>query len=111
MDTVMIKRKRRRLMIGLAVTGFIMGAIIWAYSVLTDSSPPHFNFPLWMAFIIMCPSSLLSVPLIDVEPGSAGFAIMWLVIGLVNSALYAVIGMVIGKLRWKSDDKPVLTEN
>lgn len=107
MDTSTVKRKRRRLTISLAVIGFVVAVVIWAYSELTDSSPPHFNFLLWTAFIVLCPPSLLSAPLIDVEPGSAGFTAMWLVIGLVNSGLYAVIGMILGKFRWKPDSQTV----
>jgi hypothetical protein len=104
MDTVIVKRKRRRLTIGLAVLGFVIAAIIWAYSELTDSPPPRpFNLPLWSAFMILCPPSFLTIPLIDVEPGSTDFAIMWLMLGLVNSALYAVIGTVVGRFRWKAD--------
>jgi hypothetical protein len=102
MDTSTAKRKRRRLATTLAVTGFVIAAAIWAYSELTNSSPPHFSFPLWTAFMILCPPSLLSIPLIDVEPGASGFTIMWLLIGAVNSALYAVIGFVVGKSRWKA---------
>lgn len=107
MDILMVKRKRRRLMIGLAALGMAIAAIIWAYSELADSSPPRpFNLPLWSVFIILCPPSLLTIPLIDVEPGSIDFAITWLVIGLLNSALYAVIGAVVGRFRWKSDREP-----
>jgi hypothetical protein len=108
MDALMVKRKRRRLTTTLAVVGFLVAAVIWAYSKLTDSSPPHFNLPLWTAFIVLCPPSLLSAPLIDVEPASSGFTMMWLVIGLLNSALYAVVGMVVGKLRWKADNETAL---
>ena len=85
-----------------------MAAVIWAYSELTDSSPPKpFNSTLWTAFMILCPPSVLSIPLIDVEPGSSDFATMWLVIGLVNSGLYAVIGKIVGRFRWKPDSQTV----
>jgi hypothetical protein len=92
----------------LAAAGFLIAVIIWTYSKLADSSPPHFNLPLWATFTVLCPPSLLSAPLIDIEPASSGFTTMWLVIGLLNSALYAVIGMLVGKFRWKPDNKTVL---
>lgn len=111
MDILEVKRKRRRLTIGLAIVGFLVATVIWAYSELTDSSAPHFNLALWTAFIVLCPPSLLSAPLIDVEPGSSGFTMMWLVIGLVNSGLYGAIGMVFGKLRWKPETETVLAGN
>jgi hypothetical protein len=107
MDTLMVKRKRRRLMISLAAMGFVIAAAIWAYAELTDASPPRpFSLALWTAFVVLCPPSLLTAPLIDVEPGSTDFTIAWLVIGLLNSALYAVIGAAVGRLRWKSDGEP-----
>lgn len=107
MDTITARRKRRRLAIYLAVLGFAMAAVIWAYSELTDSSPPGpLNFPLWTIFMVLCPSSLLTIPLIDVEPGSIDFALMWFVVGLVNAGLYAAIGLVVGRFRWKEDEEP-----
>jgi hypothetical protein len=57
--------------------------------------------------MILCPPSVLSISLIDVEPGSSDFAIMWLVIGLVNSGLCVVIGMIVGRFRWKPDSQTV----
>ena len=111
MDVSTVRRKRRRLTIALAAMGFVMAAVIWAYSELTDSSPPKpFNSTLWTAFMILCPPSVLSIPLIDVEPGSSDFAIMWSVIGLVNSGLYAVIGMIVGRFRWKPGNETVLAD-
>ena len=109
MDAATVRRKRRQLTIGFAAIGFVITAVIWAYSELTDSSSPRpLNFPLWTAFVILCPPSLLSAPLIDVEPGSTGFTTLWLVIGFVNSVLYAVIGMVVGRFRWKPDNQTAL---
>lgn len=108
MDVSTVRRKRRRLTMALAAMGFAIAAVIWAYSELTDSSPPKpFNSHLWTAFMIFCPSSILSIPMIDVEPGSSDFAIMWLVIGLVNSGLYAVVGMIVGRFRWKPDSHTI----
>lgn len=102
MDVSTARRARRRLTIALAVMGFVMAAAIWAYSELTDSSPPKpFNSTLWTAFMILCPPSVLSIPIIDVEPGSSDFAIMWSVIGLANSGFYGLVGMVFGRLRWR----------
>jgi len=101
MDSTIVKRKRRRLTFSLAVIGFAIAALIWTYSELTAHSSPPFNFRLWAVFIVLCPPSLLTVPLIDVEPGSIDFAITWLVVGLLNSALYASIGILFGRFRWK----------
>lgn len=101
---IAFQRKRRRLIWILAVFGFLIATVAWGYSELSDSSPPRpLNVPVWIAFTVLCPPSLLSVPLIDVEPGSSGFTLMWFIIGLLNCGLYAVIGSVVGKFRWKSD--------
>jgi hypothetical protein len=103
MDIATLKQKRRRLTIVLAAVGFAIAAVIWAYSELTASSSPPFNFLLSGAFIVVCPPSLLTIPLIDVEPGSMDFAVTWLIVGLLNSGLYGVIGIMIGKFCWKPD--------
>jgi len=99
------KRKRRNLICALATLGFVVAAVGWAYANLTDSSPPRLNFTVWAVFIFLCPPSLLSVPLIDVEPGTRDFAMVWLVIGGVNAALYAMIGWVAGKIIWKAESQ------
>ena len=99
------KRKRRNLIWAVATLGFVVAAALWAYANLTDSSPPRFNFLVWAVFIFLCPPSLLSVPLVDVEPGTRDFAVIWLVIGGVNSALYAMIEWVAGKFIWKADNQ------
>lgn len=97
------KRKRRNLIWAFATLGFVVAAAIWVYANLIDSSPPRFNFLVWDVFIFLCPPSLLTVPLIDVEPGTRDFALTWLVIGGVNAAIYAAIGWVAGKFIWRAD--------
>lgn len=97
------KHKRRNLIWALASLGFVVAAVGWAYANLTDSSPPTFHFLVWAGFIFVCPPSLLSVPLIDVEPGTRDFALMWLVIGCVNATLCAMIGWVAEKFIWKAE--------
>jgi hypothetical protein len=95
----------RKPTIVLAIVGFSIAVIIFGYAELPDSSaptPPPVNVPLWTAFMILCPPSLLSVPLMEVAPGSIDFVLLWLIIGLLNSALYAAIGAGISKLFRKS---------
>ena len=104
MDPGTARRRRRRLTVTLAVLGFLIGSSAGTYSQLNDSSPPHYNVALWTALIIVCPPSLVSVALVDVEPGTIDFAVMWLVITIANSALYAVIGLALGCLAWKPVD-------
>ncbi len=86
-----------------AAVGLIVAVIGGVCAQLSNTSDPNFHAVLWIALMILCPPSLIFVPLIDVEPGTAGFAVTWLVIALVNSALYAAIGLGVGRLVWRSD--------
>jgi CDP-diglyceride synthetase len=103
MYSLTANQKRQRVKRVLPVVGFLVAVVIWAYSELTDTSPPpRFNFPLWTAFVILCPPSLLTVPLIDVEPGTIQFAFTWFVVGILNAGLYWLIGKIVFGL-WKTD--------
>ena len=75
-----------------------------AYMVLADSL--HQQSPNVLpvaAFVILCPPSLLSIPFIDVDPGTGGFYLIWAIIGVFNATLYAVIGASVVRLRAKID--------
>lgn len=102
MDTSTTRRKRRRLTIVLAVVGLLVAGFGGVYGQLTDSSHLNFDAVIWIALMIFCPPSMVFVSLIDVEPGTAGFAITWLAIAVVNSVLYALIGLAVGRLAWRS---------
>ena len=95
-----VLRKRQRLTISLAVLGFVVAGALWGYSELGKPSSALEG----LVSVILCPPSLLSIPLIDVEPGSSGYTAMWTVFAFMNSALYAGIGALIGKSRWKIDE-------
>jgi hypothetical protein len=96
----MMIEKGRRLTVSLALAGFLVAVVVWAYSELTDAG--HVNMPVWTVFVILCPPSLLTVPLIDVEPGSIDFAFVWFVVALLNAGLYVLVGKVIAH-PWKKD--------
>jgi hypothetical protein len=53
-------------------------------------------------FFVVCPPSLLSIPIIDAEIGTSGFYFVWSIIGLLNAALYAAIAAMIASRRKKS---------
>ncbi len=104
--------KRWRLILGFAVLGFAIGAIIWAYSELRDASPPQPGNPVLISiFMFLCPPSFLSFPLIDVEPGSRDFRILWFALALINSALYAAIAAIVSLLRWGAKDRTAPSED
>jgi len=78
-------------MLGLAVTaGFV------AYQLIVDLQSPRSPSPAVMiAFVILCPPSLLSIPFLDAEVGTSGFYFLWTFIGILNAALYAAVRALI----------------
>lgn len=82
--------------------GFEIAAVVLAFVMLRDSSPPPTFSPPLLTFEILCPPAFLSFILMDID-SAAAIAIVWLVIGILNAALYAVIGTLIGRFCWKSD--------
>jgi hypothetical protein len=54
-------------------------------------------------FIILCPPVLLTFPLLDVEIGTGGFYILWMVVALLNAAVYSVIGSAYVGVRKKRE--------
>ncbi len=103
MDAVMVMRKRRKLTISLALLGLAIATAFFAYFE-TDPRPGSAT-AVWSGVIalFLCPGSLLFVTWIDIEPQTTAFAMMWLVIALINFALYGAIGAVVGRFRWKTD--------
>jgi len=93
-----------RAILGFATVGFGVTAVFAAYQVLTDSSPPPpLNMPVLFIFMILCPGSFLTVPLIDVETGTGGFYVIWTLVALIDAALYAVIGSGYVRMRKKHE--------
>ena len=79
--------------------------VVWiVYNTLTDPLPwSRLNNILSVIFIILCPPVLLTFPLVDTEIGTGGLYVVWMVVALVNAALYAVIGSVYVGLRKKRE--------
>ncbi|MGB2899061.1 MAG: hypothetical protein WBB89_07340 [Candidatus Acidiferrum sp.] len=93
-----------RTILRFAVMGLVITAVFVAYQVLTDSSPPPPpNISLILMFMVLCPPSFLTIPLIDVEIGSEGFYPLWSIVALMNAVLYAVIGAAYVGLRKKRE--------
>ena len=85
--------KDRRMVFRFAAVGLGI-AVVWVvYQMLTDPSPwSLLNNLLSAIFMILCPPVPLTIPLFDVEIGTGGFHVVWMVVALLNAALYAVIG-------------------
>jgi hypothetical protein len=71
---------------GLAVTGPIA---FLASSAILD-------------FVVFCPPILLAIPFSEVMKDKGSAYVIWALIGLLNSALYAVVGAAVAGLRKKS---------
>jgi hypothetical protein len=70
--------------------------------MLMEPSPwSALNNILSAIFMILCPAVLLTFPLLDVEIGNGGFSVLWMVVTLLNAAVYAVIGSVYAGMRKK----------
>jgi cytochrome bd-type quinol oxidase subunit 2 len=103
MDAAMVRRKRRKLTIGLALCGLIIAGAFFAYSE-TDP-PPQSRMALLagVAALALCPGSLLFVTWIDIEVQTTASAVMWLIIGQINFTLYGGVGWLVGRSRWRAD--------
>ena len=98
-------RKPWRVIGGFAALGLAIAAVIYVLSLIYDYSS-HANaigVALGLASFILCPPTLLFVTCIDCEVTGWNGVYMFAIIGLLNAALYAVIGAVVVSLRKKSN--------
>jgi hypothetical protein len=82
-----------------ALLGFGITALLFAYRELTNYS--EMNPILILVSIISCPASLLTLFLADIEPHTSAAVFVWLIIGVINSGLYAVAGAIARRFLWK----------
>jgi uncharacterized membrane protein SirB2 len=92
-----------RIIFRFALLSLAIAAVFFGISEADPS--PGSSVAIWagVATMILCPGSLLFVTAFDIEPQTTGSAAMWLIIGLINSAVYAVIGAAYVGLRKKRD--------
>ena len=97
--------RERRLIVGLSLLGLAITASIYGATLFLPFSETPSRAELFVGgvSIVLCPPSLLTIPLFDADPHTTGGAALWLVIGLLNSALYAAIGALILLVRRKSE--------
>jgi hypothetical protein len=80
-----------------AMLGFAVTAAFVSYQLLTDvQSPLSRNPGMMMLFLVLCPPSLLSIVFRSVEVGSNAFYFIWIIIGVLNGALYASLRALLG---------------
>jgi hypothetical protein len=92
-----------RIILRFSLLGLAIATVFFGFSEMDPT--PGSLVAIWMgvAAIFLCPGSLLFVTAIDIEPQTTGFTIMWLIIGLINCALYAAVGAAFVGLRKKRD--------
>jgi len=97
--------QKRRFIIGFALLGLAITASIYAANLLTPYSevPSRAEIFLGIVSVVLCPPSLLTVPLFDADVHTASGAALWLVIGLLNSTLYAAVGALVVHFHRKSE--------
>ena len=94
----------RRTILRFAAVGFGITVVFVGFQMLMEPSPwSPLNNILSATFMILCPPVLLTFPLLDVEIGTGGFYVLWMVVALLNAGLYLVIGAAYLGLRKKID--------
>lgn len=94
--------KRWKTIVGFAVLGFAITAGFYIYGAYKDYTKPDglLDTVVVMANIILCPPVLLFAACIDCEYGTpAGLAVNLVIVGLLNSVLYGVIGLAVAQRR------------
>jgi len=94
--------KRWKTIVGFALLGFAITAGFYVLGVYKDYTKPSglLDVALVFANIILCPPLLLFAWCIDCEYGTpAGLEVNLVIVGLLNAALYAVIGLAVARRR------------
>jgi hypothetical protein len=84
-----------RVITGFALVGLVVAAVIFLYL----DHLGQFDANLYTAFAILCPPSLLCIPFSEALKDRGSLYAIWLLIGITNSGLYAVIGAAVVGLR------------
>ena len=96
--------KDRRMVFRFAAVGLGIPVVYVVYQMLTDPSQwSPLNNLVGVIFMVLCPPVLLTIPLIDVESGTGRFYVVWMIVALLNAAIYAAIGSAYVRLRKKRE--------
>jgi hypothetical protein len=91
--------KQWKLIWGCAALGLVMAAFFIIFVGILGAE----DGDLYDAMLVLCPPSLLTIPFSEVMKNKGGLYVVCLLIALLNSGLYAVIGAAIAGQLWKSD--------
>jgi hypothetical protein len=94
-------RKPRKTIVGFALLGLAIAGASYAYWAFYDYTEPMngIRFAVATISMILCPPQLLFTFCIDCEVIGWGGFIMYSIIGVLNAALYSVIGALVVGLR------------
>jgi len=95
--------KPRETIVGFTLLGLTIAALSYAYAAFDDytKSMNGLRFAVWTVSMILCPPQLLFTFCIDCEVIGWGGFIMFSIIGVLNTALYALIGFIV--VSWRKD--------
>ena len=84
--------------------GFSITALFVAYQLVTSTfaETPR-DSAMMIFFTVLCPTSLLAIPIIDAEVGTRSFYFLWIVVGILNAALYGTIVALISRRKKSAD--------
>ncbi len=92
--------KDRRTVFRFAAVGLGIPAVWVFYQMLANPSPwSPLNSLLSVIFVILCPPCILTFPLIDAEIGDRGSYVIWMVVAILNAALYWGLGSAYLRMR------------
>ena len=100
----LLNREPWEIIVGFALLGLVIAAAAYAYAAFYNYGKPTNAFDIAMMFVsvILCPPQLIFAMCLDCEViGWDGFT-MYSIIGVLNAALYAIIGKIVSYSR-KSD--------
>lgn len=95
-------RERWKTVGGFALLGFAIAASFYVFYTYHDyaKSPGPLDLVLYAANVILCPPILLFMWCIDCEYGTpAGLEVNLIMVGLLNAALYAMVGAAVARRR------------
>jgi hypothetical protein len=86
-----------------AVLGFAITAAFVSYQLLTDSQSALVrSSSIMVTFLVLCPPSILSITR-QTEIGTQSYYFLWIVIGMLNAALYASVRAMLRKRLQRPD--------
>jgi hypothetical protein len=89
-------RRARLVSILFGSIGLIVTVVLFAYLEFTNYAT--LSMPLRVTAVFLCPASLMTILLIDVEPHTWGIVAVWSVIALTNAILHGAVAAGIAKL-------------